>query len=205
MWKISADQIKEYKEFWCDEFLKWICGFANAQGGSIFIGIDDKGQVKGIADHKKLLEDIPNKVVSLLGIVVDVNARTKDSKSYLEIKVEPCEVPISYHGAYHYRSGSTKQELRGVGLQQFLLKKLGKSWDDIPVEGATDDINEDSIKDFIAHAIQTNRLLPEVKNEDTKTILQALHLLDEKGQLKAAAILLFGKDPLKFFPMLILS
>ena len=24
--------------------MKWICGFANAQGGKIFIGIDDKGE-----------------------------------------------------------------------------------------------------------------------------------------------------------------
>ena len=28
----------EYKESWRDEYLKWICGFANAQGGTIYIG-----------------------------------------------------------------------------------------------------------------------------------------------------------------------
>lgn len=31
----------EYKESWRDEYLKWVCGFANAQGGTIYIGIDD--------------------------------------------------------------------------------------------------------------------------------------------------------------------
>jgi ATP-dependent DNA helicase RecG len=25
----------EYKESWRDEYLKWICGFANAKGGKI--------------------------------------------------------------------------------------------------------------------------------------------------------------------------
>lgn len=31
----------EYKRIWKDEYLKWVCGFANAQGGKIYIGIDD--------------------------------------------------------------------------------------------------------------------------------------------------------------------
>ena len=62
----------EYKESWRDEYLKWICGFANAQGGTIYIGIDDNGNVIGLNDSKKLMEDIPNKIINKLGIVVDV-------------------------------------------------------------------------------------------------------------------------------------
>ena len=30
---MSESQLIEYKESWRDEYLKWICGFANAQGG----------------------------------------------------------------------------------------------------------------------------------------------------------------------------
>jgi ATP-dependent DNA helicase RecG len=107
---MSESQNIEYKENWRDEFLKWICGFANAQGGKIFIGINDQGQVTGLKDYKKLLEDIPNKVVMHLGVVVDVNLHQDESKYYLEINVQPSTVPISYHGSYHFRSGSTKQE-----------------------------------------------------------------------------------------------
>jgi len=29
----------EYKREWNDEYIKWICGFANSQGGKIYIGI----------------------------------------------------------------------------------------------------------------------------------------------------------------------
>ena len=49
----------EYKSVWKDEYLKWICGFANANGGTIFIGKDDAGNVIGISDSKKLMEEIP--------------------------------------------------------------------------------------------------------------------------------------------------
>ena len=104
----------EYKTIWKDEYLKWICGFANAQGGSIFIGVNDKKEVVGVDDVKKLMEDIPNKVRDILGIVVDVNLYNEEGKDYLEIVVEPYPYPVSYKGQYHYRSGSTKQELKDL-------------------------------------------------------------------------------------------
>ena len=95
----------------------------------IYIGINDKQQVIGLPDSKRLLEDIPNKIVNYLGIVADVNLlQSEEGKEYIEIVVEPSNMPIAYHGAYHYRSGSTKQELKGVALQQFILKKMGRSW-----------------------------------------------------------------------------
>lgn len=190
----------EYKESWRDEYLKWICGFANAKGGKIYIGIDDKGSVKGLHDYKKLLEDIPNKVVSHLGLIVDVNLRTKSKNHYLEIVIKPSQVAISYHGAYHYRSGSTKQELKGVALQEFLLKKMGRSWDDMPAVGASlKDIDEKALKKFIEKAIEQKRISPDAIRDGTGNLLSRLHLVNESGKLKCAALILFGKDPLKFF------
>ena len=123
----------EWKESWRDEYLKWICGFANAQGGKIYIGCNDNGEVVGVVNSKKLLEDIPNKIVQQLGIVVDVNLQTKDGKDYIEIDVPPYPVGISYKGVFHYRSGSTKQQLSGPALEAFLLKKRGATWDTLPL------------------------------------------------------------------------
>lgn len=197
---MPENQNIEYKECWREEYLKWICGFANAQGGKIYIGIDDKGTVKGVPDYKKLMEDIPNKVVSHLGLVVNVNLRTKEKKHYIEIAVKPSEVAISYHGVYHYRSGSTKQELKGIALQEFLLKRMGRSWDDMPAIGATlKDIDEKALRRFIEKALEQKRISPDAAKDGTKSLLTKLHLVNEKGQLKCAALLLFGKDPLKYF------
>ena len=49
---MAESQNVEWKETWRDEYLKWICGFANAQGGKIYIGTDDKGRVIGLRDSK---------------------------------------------------------------------------------------------------------------------------------------------------------
>ena len=45
---MSENQNIEWKESWRDEYLKWICGFANAVGGKIYIGMDDNGKVVGL-------------------------------------------------------------------------------------------------------------------------------------------------------------
>ena len=139
-------QTIEFKQSWHDEYLKWICGFANAQGGKLVIGVDDSGKPVGVTNAKKLMEDIPNKIVSLLGIVVNVNLVVRDGHDTIEIDVSPSSVPISYHGVYHYRSGTTHQELTGIALQQFILKKLGRTWDDFVCADATvDDIDRKSV------------------------------------------------------------
>ena len=197
---MSESQNIEYKESWRDEYLKWICGFANAQGGRIYIGIDDNQQVVGVADTKRLMEDIPNKIVNYLDIVADVNLLHKEDKDYIEIAVQPCNLPIAYHGIYHYRSGSTKQELKGAALQQFLLRKMGHSWDDIENERATlDDIDRQAIDFFLRKDVDAGRMPVDSLNETTEKVLSNLNLIGGEGKLRNAALLLFGKNPAKFF------
>lgn len=48
---MAENQNVEYKESWRDEYLKWICGFANAQGGILYIGVDDKGARMWSIEH----------------------------------------------------------------------------------------------------------------------------------------------------------
>ena len=70
---MTENQITEWKETWNDDYLAWICGFANAQGGKICIGIDDKGHVNGLKNARRLTEDLPNKIRDTLGIIADIN------------------------------------------------------------------------------------------------------------------------------------
>jgi len=197
---MSEQQNIEYKQSWRDEYLKWVCGFANAQGGNIYIGIDDKGEVTGVVDYKKLLDDLPNKIVNHLGLVVDVNLHEKNGKRYIEIVVPVSTVPISYHGIYHYRSGSTKQELKGIALQDFLYKKLGRTWDDTIVDGATlQDIDESAVTSFLKASIKSGRIYHNADTDDLITLLQNLDLITPENKLRAAAVLLFGKRPQRYF------
>lgn len=192
---MAESQNIEYKESWRDEYLKWICGFANAQGGTIYIGIDDRGNVTGVKNAKKLMEDIPNKIQTGLGIVADVNLLTKNDLEYIEIKVMPSSFPINYHGEFHYRSGSTKQQLTGIALSQFILQKTGLRWEDAPVEDiSVSDLDDESFKVFRREALRRKRMTDEELNISNEELLKKLHLM-ENGKLKRAAVLLFYHDP----------
>jgi ATP-dependent DNA helicase RecG len=65
----NETQTIEFKQSWRDDFLKEICGFAPAQGGTLVVGVDDGDKAVGVVNAKRLMEDIPNKIVSLLGDV----------------------------------------------------------------------------------------------------------------------------------------
>jgi ATP-dependent DNA helicase RecG len=197
---MKESQNAEFKINWRDEYLKHICAFANTKGGSLLIGVEDDGKVKGICDSKKLLEDIPNKVINYLGIIVDVQVLDENGKEYLEVKVPQSSVPISYRGVYYVKSGSTKQELKGGELHNFILRKMGRTFDEISVDSASlNDLDDKAVRKFLHKAINSNRLSPEVLTDNLNDILSNLRLFNEDGKPKGAAVLLFGKEPLRFF------
>ena len=188
----------EYKESWRDEYLKWVCGFANAQGGKIYIGCDDNGNGVGINNSKKLLEDIPNKVRDAMGIIVGVNLLTEGGKEYIEIDVPSYPVGISCKGVYHYRSGSTKQVLTGPALEAFLLRKHGATWDNSPLPAFTmDDVDDNVVAAFKKLAAKKGRIDSSLLDEPKEVLLDRLHLVNG-NYLTNAAMLLFSKDPERY-------
>ncbi len=102
----------EYKQSWQDDHLRWICGFANAEGGVLQIGRDDKGKVVGVKNARKLMEDLPNKVRDILGLIVEVNRKEEDGTHYLEIIIEPCSNPIVANA--FFRAGLIESWGRGI-------------------------------------------------------------------------------------------
>lgn len=194
----SENQNIEYKESWRDEYLKWVCGFANAHGGKLFVGVNDKGQVVGVDKPKKLIEDIPNKVKDLMGILVDVNSREENGVAFVEIVVEPYPYPISYRGHYYQRCGATNQELTGAALDRFMLRRQGKTWDGVPVPHLkVDDLDNATFTLFRKYAKMSGRMEEADLQDNNKELLEKLRLY-EGTYLKRAAVLLFHPDPEKY-------
>jgi len=198
----SESQNTEYKESWRDEYLKWICGFANAQGGRIYLGVNDARQVIGLDEKEahKLTEDIPNKVRDVLGIIVDVNLLEEDGLMYVEVVVPAYSNPINYKGQYHYRSGSTKQEMKGAALNKFLLERTGLHWDEYLVPDVqVEDLSADAFARFRREAAKNKRVDAEVLEDSNVELLKNLRLIDKRtGQLQRGAVMLFHEDPENF-------
>jgi ATP-dependent DNA helicase RecG len=194
----KESQHTEWKESWRDDHLRWICGFANAEGGVLVIGRDDKGQVVGIPDAARLLEELPNKVRDLLGIMVEVNLRKIGGREYLEIVVPPYPAAISYRGHYYQRSGSTLQELKAAALDHFILRKQGRAWDGVPVPDVLPRaLSKPAVDSFRDQARRSERMDAADLREKPDGLMEKLHLWDGK-YLKRAAVLAFHPDPERF-------
>lgn len=190
-------QITEFKPDWRDEYLKVICAFANTEGGELIIGLDDKGNPKGLKNIKKLGEDLPNKINNKLGIIPSITLETKEKKEIIRVKILSSSIPISFNGKYYIRSGSTTQELKGSELSRFLLKKMGKTWDSITCEANFSDINISIVDNFKNFA--KSRVPSISKLDSIEKIFANLELTTDNNNLTNAAILLFGKNPQRFY------
>ena len=147
---MSETQNIEYKISWRDEYLKWICGFANANGGRIFIGKDDAGNVVDLKDSKRLLEDIPNKVKDTLGILVDVNLHKTANGDFIEIVVE------AYPYCQLQGSVSLSKRQYQTRIERCSLRRL------VPTSPVISDLYTSVIPDFdrIAKLPATPRFTP---------------------------------------------
>ncbi|BFL10997.1 putative DNA binding domain-containing protein [[Clostridium] hylemonae] len=192
-------QTIEWKESWHDEYLEWICGYANAYGGKLYIGKNDKGNVVGIQKSKRLLEMIPSKITDTMGIVADINLLFEGSLEYIEIVVEKYPSLISYHGKYFYRSGSTMRTITGKELDKKLLKAQGKTWDGVALPRVTvQDLKPDAIQLFKDKAVARGRLTEEDVSVADDILMENLYLKDEDDFLVRAAMLAFYKNPEKW-------
>ena len=135
-----------------------------------------------------------------MGIVADINLLNKNGLDYIEIVVSPNQYPVSYKGEYHYRSGSTKQQLIGVALNQFLLKKVGMTWESVTLPNINiKELRNDSFDIFREQALKSKRMDIQDLKVDNELLMDNLNLLI-KGEITKAGILLFHHKPEKFIP-----
>lgn len=189
---MEENQHTEFKESWHDEYTRYISAFCNTEGGVLYIGIDDKGEVVGIEQPKKLIEKLPNFIAQKTGIMPLIHLREKAGKEYLEIEVQPSAMPISVHGRYYTRSGSVTSELQGNRLNMFLAAKMGLTWESVIEEDfSLEDIDTDTVERF---KLLAKDRVPSIEQEtDLLALMERLNLV-VGGRFKRAAVVLFGKN-----------
>ena len=198
--KKLENQNIEYKQSWHDECLKWICGFANSDGGKMYIGMDDKGNVIGIDNPKDLLEIIPNKIADTMTILPKVNLIKKNRKDVIEIIVDSYFSPVSYKGKYYRRVGATNREVDGNELKKIFDKKYNIDYVDFGMDNIKlNDIDSRVIDIFKENAIRSKRMKKSDLQCSKKDLLEKLNLVNDEGKIKRAAVLLFSKEPQKYF------
>jgi len=185
----------EFKRYWRDEYLKILCAFANSDGGVLWLGVKNDGTPIGLENVDKLLEELPNKIRNKLSITPTVMLEGTMDKKVIKIEISPSDIPISYNGKFYVRSGSTTQELQDFELLKFIMRRQGLSWDAMSSDVDAEEIDKETVDKFVEMA---KSRLSISKADSAKRILENLELI-KNGKLTNAAVLLFTKEPQRYF------
>jgi len=193
--KIKENQNIEFKRNWRDEYLKTLCAFANTDGGIMYLGVSDEGVPLGLTNTSELLENLPNKIRNNLNIIPYIKTEIMEGKEIIKIEISPSEIPISYDGKFYIRSGSTTQEVKGEELIKIIMKKQRISWEMLLSDADIKEIDEETVFKF--KKLAKDKLA--ISEEDSiERILENLELIKNR-KLTNACVLLFGKNPQRYF------
>lgn len=197
--KKGESETLEFKESFSRECLETLSAFANTRGGILLVGVHDKADVTGAPTDARELKNIANQIVQGTGLQPSIQSSSVGKKKIICIQVAESKIkPVQYHGRAYKRVGSTTRQMSMDELTRAVLARSGTTWDSLPERGASlDDISTRAVKMFMSLANETGRR--EISKKSTVAqVLQKLHLM-RHGQLTRAAVLLFAKDPQKFY------
>ncbi|WHF51305.1 ATP-binding protein [Chryseobacterium gotjawalense] len=123
--------------------LRTIAGFLNSYdgGGSLFIGVDDSGDIKGLKndlsfdDKINTLDNYQNYIQSLvvsvfpkeINALLDYKFHKSNLLNYLEIVVPRFDKPIPFENEFYQRQGVQTRILKGADLVDFMYRKVNIS------------------------------------------------------------------------------
>ena len=191
--KKGESETIEFKRELNDSVYKTLSAFANTDGGILLLGVGDDGEVFGFSGD---LDSLARSIRHNLGINPSIKVKEIGGKKVVIIEVPQSSVPVSFRGRYYRRVGAQTVEMGWEDLRRFFLQKSGVTWDSLPSPATLEDLNENTIRRFVHMA--KDRLPHISENEDVESILDKLGLLDD-GKITNAALLLFGKEPQKYY------
>jgi ATP-dependent DNA helicase RecG len=182
-----------------------ICAFLNGKGGTVLIGVKDKGQIIGqdVTDSTRL--EIANEIKKIEPAAsIDIDyVKIEEDKFVIAIHVNAADhAPYIYDGRAFQRSESQTCKMSQHRYEQLLVKRsqLNHSWETFIAEDYTiDDLDKDEIYHTIHNGITEKRIPASIAKESVEKILRQLKLMRDK-KLKRAAVVLFGKETESEYP-----
>ena len=185
-----------------DKIMESVSAFSNNRGGTILVGVSDTQEIIGVDIGRMTLEDLAGyikrnadpPVYPSLG-TVNVENRTL---LFVDVKESP-EKPVFFRDRAYKRVGRSNQRISSAEIRKMAQEDKKKlSWDEQRCENATlDDIDWEFVK---------NEFIPLYERSSEKRVASSAQefLVAARAIISDhpanAGILLFGKDPLKFFP-----
>lgn len=181
-----------------------ICAFANADGGTIAIGISDKHRrIEGVDYHEEQLNEVLRTPIDFCNPTVPITTEMVECVNYegkpdhvllMHIEASPLLHANQADEAF-LRVGDKSKKLEFNDRITLMYAKGVRYYEDEPVADATiDDLDLDFVRSYCKR-IGYTKSPEEYVRENRKFVT----VKDGKDQVSVAAILLFGKNPQLFF------
>ncbi len=174
----------EFKETITNTFLKTVSAFSNYDGGVIFFGMDDNGNVKGLSDVRQSCLDIENKINDSISPQPDYTLEIQnDNMIKLTIKSGD-QKPYLYKSKAYKRNDTATIEVDTLELSRLILEGKNIRFEELPCKEQV--LTFETLHRKLKESIQI-----ETFNQDT---LKTLNLYDNKNGYNNAAGLLADKN-----------
>lgn len=176
-------------------WLKSVSAFANGLGGSLFIGVDNDGIVKGLDDIQRVCETISNKIRDYMDPLPEVEMiphKTDEGMNVLQLKVNAGNyTPYYYVGdgqrVAFVRIGDESVPAIAEHMVRLVLKGSNKTYDSLITDYRKDD------NSFI---ILANEFKKRTEQDWNTKYLLSFGLVTSKGYLTNAGALFSDDCPL---------
>jgi len=192
----------DFKEEVNTNLYRLLSAFANTAGGIAVIGIRDHDHaVIGLDLRNNAVKKLADSITTRLGVHPVIDIHEIEGKSVVTVAVERSRVPVAFDGRYYTRVGDTTREMLPDELREYFQRSI--EWDSVAGSYSFDEIDEETVRRFLARANTTGRLTAVDPAESVEAVLCRLGLARDGG-ISNGAIALFGKDPQRYFPNCIL-
>lgn len=178
-------RIIEFKETITNTFLKTVSAFSNYDGGKIFFGIDDDGNVKGLADVKQSCMDIENKINDSISPQPDYTLEIQNNDKTITLTVKSgAQKPYLYKSKAYKRNDTATIEVDTLEFSRLILEGQNIRFEELPCK------DQKLSFEILCHKLKESIHI-ETFNQDT---LRTLNLYDSVNGYNNAAGLLADKN-----------
>ena len=125
----------EFKETITNTFLKTVSAFSNYDGGEIFFGIDDDGNIKGLTDVKQACLDIENKINDSIAPQPDYTLELQNNDRTIKLTVKGgLQKPYLYQSKAYKRNDTATIEVDTLELSRLILEGKNIKFEELPCE-----------------------------------------------------------------------